>query len=402
MKISVAILAGLMLAGSISTVSAAEPTGNYTLDVRMKNVPDSVQFTLGSDDFEKYKLKQRIVGDSLHFELDIEEDFPIEFYLTARNPADKSDRFIKSFYGAKGVSQRLENLADGFFCNSVSICGAPWDEVTMKWDDYSIENSRLRRVKSKLCSELYAEGQKNNSGRLDGNTEVGRRFQTVQKELMTLQKQFSDSMRSWILAHPDVPEAVSLMTWRYADFEPAVVADFASKVPAAMMLSPKGKVLKRIVDTKVIAVGDKLADYDIVGEDVVGAPIKLSQFTTPYILVDFNSLGCGACRRAAKNEIPQLIEDYAGKLTFVSFSVDDDRKRMERAHELDKATWTTIWDGQGSSGMACLKYGVTSYPTFFLFGPERTLLMTESGWGPGVLHTWLAKFMGEPETKAAE
>ena len=34
-------------------------------------------------------------------------------------------------------------------------------------------------------------------------------------------------------------------------------------------------------------------------------------------------------------------------------------------------------------------YKVNSYPTFFLFGPDRTLIERSVGYGPGMLDKWL-------------
>lgn len=389
MKLSALMAGALMCVPFLSR--AGEP--NYMLDVKMKNIPDSVVFTLGCDDDPKYKQKVAIIGDSLHFELDIREDFPIEFYLTARNPQNKQDRFITSFYGGRNISQKLNNVADGFAV-APKITGAPWDEATAEWQriyrDYSDTMKALNEERARLMPQSQADSD--GVVRLDSVTgpkvsEIGRKAQACGKE-------FDEAMRQWVMSHPDVPEAVSIMSWCYSKFSREELEAFGAKVPPAMMEMPVGKVLKKRLDTKIIAVGDKLEDYDLVGVDTDSVAIRLSQFTTPYILVDFNSLGCGACRMAAKQEIPKIIEEYAGELTFVSYSVDEERKRMLRAHEIDKATWPTIWNGSGSQGMDCIKYGVTSYPTFFLFGPDRTLIDTFVGWGPKYLSRKISPHIG--------
>lgn len=389
MKFS-AFLAGALLWVPFLS-GAGEP--NYTLDVKMKNVPDSVVFTLGCDDDPKYKQKVKIVNDSLHFELDIQEEFPINFYLTGRNPADKQDRYIISFYGGRNISQKVRNKADGFAVDS-EITGAAWDEAIAEWQrvnrDYSNTMKALREERARLMPQGQAE-----SGapvRLDSVT--GSKVSAIGKKMQAKGNEFEATMKEWIMSHPDVPKAVSLMTWRYAKFSREELEAFGAKVPAGMMEMPAGQMLKKRLDTKIIAVGDKLADYDLAGVDADSVGIRLSQFSTPYILVDFNSLGCGACRMAAKQEIPKIVETYAGELTFVSYSVDEERKRMLRAHELDNATWPAIWNGSGSQGMDCIRYGVTGYPTFFLFGPDRTLLETFVGWGPNLLGKKLEPYIG--------
>lgn len=378
MKLS-ALMAGALMC--VPFLSGASGPANYTLDVKMKNVPDSVIFTLGSDDDPKYKQKVPVVGDSLHFELNIQEDFPIEFYLTARNPQNKEDRFITSFYGGRNISQKLNNVADGFAV-APKITGAPWDEATAEWGRIHRDYSDTMKALMDERARLMPQGQPGGDGVVRPDSVTGRKMSEIGKKMQARNKEFDETMKQWIMSHPDVPEAVSLMSWRYARFSREELEAFGARVPAAMMEMPVGKVLKQRLDTRIIAVGDNLDDYDLVGVDADSVAIRLSQFTTPYILVDFNSLGCGACRMAAKQEIPKIIEEYAGELTFVSYSVDEERKRMLRAHELDKATWPSIWNGSGAQGMDCIKYGVTGYPTFFLFGPDRMLIETFTGWGP--------------------
>lgn len=365
---------------------------NYTLDVKMKNIPDSVIFTLGCDDDPKYKVKKPIIGDSLHFELEIMEDYPVEFYLTGRNPNNKSERFITSFYGGKGINQKLTATGEGFFVTAEAE-GAPWDEAIVVADRYQIDNMNKCKAIQNERMKYFPQDKVNTDEAVRVDSVAGVRLQELTRELLDLQDARDKFVCDWIMNNPDVPEAVGLMTWRYTKFSREDLEAFGKKVPSALMEMPKGQVLKKILESKVIKPGDKLEDYDIVGVDVDSVAIRLSQFTTPYILVDFNSLGCGACRSAAKKEIPTIIEKYGDKLTFVSFSVDEGRKQMLRAHELDKATWPTIWDGEGSSGAVCLKYGVTGYPTFFLFGPDRKLLETRSGWGPGMLERWFGEYI---------
>lgn len=378
------ILFTLVLSTAIQ-LSAAD-TSNYNLDVQFKNIPDSVCFTLGSDD-DAYKQKVFTSGNSLHFALDISENYPLSFYLIGKNPSDpKNDRFLIHFYGMKGLSQTIVSNSDGFATDSIVYSGTPWDEAKMNWERYRAQNNRekkrIRKETEQLGKKYLIEGSEN-MVKFDSIGKI--RHDSLYKILFKLQDDFFATQHDHILANPNSPEALSDLKWRYQNFTDDEIKNILLQIPDYMKGSPEEAYVKKIHSTKRIKLGDKLDNYDITGENVDGTPVRLSQFTTPYIIVDFNSLGCGACRGAAKKELPGFVEKYGDKVTFVSYSTDESRKDMERTHEIDKATWPTIWDGSGPGGDTCLKYGVTGYPTFFIFGPDRTLIETWSGWGQDII-----------------
>ncbi|MCM1076324.1 MAG: TlpA family protein disulfide reductase [Bacteroides sp.] len=374
----------------------AHASDSYTLDVEFKNIPDSVKFTLGSDNDDKYKQKVSTSGNRLHFDLDITEDYPVRLYLIGKNPADQKDRFYVLFYGAKGINHKITSHLDGFSADSISYAGAPWDGQKMQIQNFQRVNHRLTSEISGRRHKLFdsaSNGNRDEPITLDSVSRI--EAEALWKQIDRLQNEYKDYTDKFIIDNPDSPDALSFIGWRYPNLSRSDLESFAARVPANLKESPEYSVLRKILDLKIISLGDKLSDYELTGENVEGTPVNISQFTSPYIIVEFSSLGCGACRMAAKKELPDFLKKHADKVTFVSFSVDEDRKSMEKAHRLDNATWQTIWDGKGASGETCLKYGVTGYPSFFVFGPGRTLLHTWSGWGPGYIEYNFSKVVKE-------
>lgn len=388
-SIFTALLLGLTMVSQSLGVDEA-----YTLDVQFKSMPDSVLFTLRTDgDSVVYRQKVRTLDNKLHFSLNVTEDYPVPLYLIGKNPLDKNDSFFVTFYGGKGVKHKITSGDDGFSTENVKIEGAPWDaprdEIDKLHADYHAICDSLR-AEIRKCSEL-ADPVKDIRVVKDVD-----RFNRLRNEQQKALTEYNDSINRWMMGHADAPIAMWYAKARSSKFSRQVLAEFMAKVPQNMWAMPEYKELQAIAGTTPIEIGSSLVDYDIAGEDYDGTPIRLSQFTAPYILVDFNALGCGPCRAAAKDEIPRLIEKYGDKLTFVSYSVDEDRKLMEKAHEIDKATWPTIWNGSGSgAGSDCVRWNVTGYPKFFLFGPDRKLLHVYSGWGPTGLQREFGKFIEE-------
>ena len=379
MKLSVIISCALCAMGLLSAPMPASAQ-TYTLDVQFKNIPDSVRFTLGSHD-DKYKQKVYTSDNRLHFDIDITEDYPVRFYLTGKNPDQpKTDHFFINFYAGKGINHRVTSYLDGFSTDSVTFAGAPWDAAHNQWTKFHNTNTKCKNHYSKLQQKLLSSCPKTEDGNIDMDSATYAKVHFSRTEIMRLQDEYFNECKNFIRSHPDSPDALGLINSEL--FTQSELQEIASNVPANLKKSPENLHLEKLISITQIAPGAKLLDYDIEGENADGSPIKLSQFTTPYILVEFNSLGCSACRAAARNELPGFVEKYGDRVTFVSYSTENDRKSMLKTHELDKATWPTIWDGKGHSGDTSLKYGVVSYPTFFLFGPDRTLIDQWLGWGP--------------------
>ncbi len=107
--------------------------------------------------------------------------------------------------------------------------------------------------------------------------------------------------------------------------------------------------------------------------------------------MDFYQLYCRTCKTAAK-EIHEIKEKYADKVAFVNFSSDDNEDEWQKMVKRDNVTWPSLFKG-GSRGEVCLMYNVNSYPTFFLFGPDRTLIDITNGYGKGMLDMYLSEFV---------
>ncbi len=156
--------------------------------------------------------------------------------------------------------------------------------------------------------------------------------------------------------------------------------------------SGHGKMLENYLSLTPIAEGAALADYEIEGMDQNGNRFRLSEMKEPYIVVDFSQCYCGPCIQATK-EIAQLREKYDGKVGFVNYSCDDTEELWRKAVKRDSITWPSVFDGTGAMGNTCLKYNVSGYPSFFIFGPDRTLVKTGQGYRSGVIEEELSEVM---------
>ncbi|MDE6813756.1 MAG: hypothetical protein K2J28_08025, partial [Duncaniella sp.] len=217
MKLSATILT--LLLGGMNLHAAGQ--GNYTVDVQFKNIPDSVQFTLASnEDDTNYKQKVRTLNNRLHFDIDIAEDYPTEFYLIGKNPADpKNDRFYITFYGRKGLRHTITSAAEGFSADSVTYAGAPWDASVNELDAFRIDSNRRRRQLREERDKLLAPFDVNDPTQpieIDSITRV--KLNEKAEQIMAVQDEYMAKLHDYVMQHPESPESLSLLEFRYTDF----------------------------------------------------------------------------------------------------------------------------------------------------------------------------------------
>lgn len=123
-----------------------------------------------------------------------------------------------------------------------------------------------------------------------------------------------------------------------------------------------------------LAVGQKA--QDIIGRDLDGKPLKLSDFRGKVVLLDFFADWCPHCSRMYPHE-RDLAAKYVGK-PFVILGVNAESKDTLRQLQADKkVTWPCWWDGDGMRiGQA---WQVEGYPNIYLIDHEGTIRRVFSG-----------------------
>jgi thiol-disulfide isomerase/thioredoxin len=116
--------------------------------------------------------------------------------------------------------------------------------------------------------------------------------------------------------------------------------------------------------------------FEIVGKDMQGNTVKLSDFKGKLVYVDVWATWCGPC----KYEIPYLdtLEtDYHGKdIVFISYSIDEDYnawlnfvpesgKKLQGVQIIGEKAWES---------QLCKDYKISGVPTFMLFDKEGKIV----------------------------
>lgn len=277
-----------------------------------------------------------------------------------------------SFYISNNVNEKISGTVKDIENVSLTYEGAPWsDDFIIFNREYYAPMEHLNQIVTKSWSNL-SEAEKDS---------VYAGFRNLD---LKLQKYFNKYPNSWttLMKINNKKSKMSREDLQY----------IFSHMTEDRKESEYGKTLGRYLSLTPITEGAAMADYEIEGPDQNGNRFRLSDMKEPYIVVDFSSCTCGPCIMATK-EIAQLKEKYAGRVGFVNYSCDETEEDWRKAVKRDNITWTSVFDGTGPDGNTCLKYNVDGYPAFFIFGPDRTLVKTWSGYGPGCIEGILIELM---------
>jgi len=135
-------------------------------------------------------------------------------------------------------------------------------------------------------------------------------------------------------------------------------------------------ILSRMEGYKEMAVGEQAPDFVIRAVD--GKNIRLSELTSPYVMVVFWASTCEHCRKL----MPELNDWYLSEntpgLEVVAISIDSSSAAFSQfIHEL-KPQWITAHEPLGWYGKVPTDYHIYATPSLFLLDRNRTILAKPS------------------------
>lgn len=101
--------------------------------------------------------------------------------------------------------------------------------------------------------------------------------------------------------------------------------------------------------------------------DLNGKPVKLSDFSNKYVVLDFWGTWCPWCVKG----IPQMKEYYAklrNKVVFLSIACRDKAEKVKAMVEKENIRWVNVMNGEGDDDVS-VRYGISGYPTKILLRP---------------------------------
>ena len=183
----------------------------------------------------------------------------------------------------------------------------------------------------------------------------------------------------------ELSSIASFVSSGYKDFPKyrETVTGLANRLTEEQKQTRQGKeILSYLQQVTKVSVGDTVPGYEYVDAD--GGKHYLSELRGKWLLLDFWSLGCGPCIKAAK-ELAELHKETSDRnLLLVSISLDgeDGWKEASREHGI---VWTNWRDPLGNSG-SVRAYDQGGIPVFVLVNPEGIIEEIQLGYHDGLLH----------------
>jgi peroxiredoxin len=104
----------------------------------------------------------------------------------------------------------------------------------------------------------------------------------------------------------------------------------------------------------------------IIGQDIYGKPMKLSDFRGKIVVLDFWGNWQPACRTMYSYHRSLVEEMKAKPFALVGVNSDADRKSIQQVCKDQSISWPSFWDSGSTTGPIASKWNVRSLPTEYI------------------------------------
>ncbi len=105
---------------------------------------------------------------------------------------------------------------------------------------------------------------------------------------------------------------------------------------------------------------------EIVGEDIDGRPMKLSDYRGKVVVLVFWGTWCGPCMRSLPMEKALAARLKDQPFAIVGINSDSDRERLKAAVAREGITWRSWFDGGKASGPIAERWNIRGWPTIIV------------------------------------
>ncbi len=127
-------------------------------------------------------------------------------------------------------------------------------------------------------------------------------------------------------------------------------------------------------------VGDKMINSAL--SDLEGKQLQLADLNDKYIFLEFWSMTCMLCMKAAK-ELKVIHEKYSNKLNVVGINMDTEKSMWEQGSKRDGIVWFNMSGGKGIDDGIGSDYGTAGFPAYVLINTQGTIIDRWMGYKEG-------------------
>jgi thiol-disulfide isomerase/thioredoxin len=165
------------------------------------------------------------------------------------------------------------------------------------------------------------------------------------------------------------------------------------------MVRDKG-TLGEYAETKldeIANIGEGKPAPEIVGVDIEGKPLKLSDYRGKVVALVFWGSWCGPCMREVPRE-RELVEKFQGKpFAMLGVNCNETKEAALKAIQAEKMTWPNWHDEKDEQSSIQSRYHIRSYPTIMVID-AKGIIRAKGALGDG-LDTFVEELLKEIEPK---
>ncbi|MBC7886478.1 MAG: insulinase family protein, partial [Ferruginibacter sp.] len=338
-------------------------TKNFTIEGKIGNWDSPASITLNySQDGKPVTLSSDINKGAFKFKGQV--SYPTKGYLTMHYQGP----------GKMGTAFMLW-IEPG---NLTIISPDSLQKIAIKGSILNTEDADLSAIKKSINQQLKQWFAENGRPENDSSEEYKVRYD---KKIAEINQANKKATINFIKAHPNSFLSLSEINISLSRGVPdvAVVEPLFNSLSAAIKNSPMGKAYQeKLKGWKTVDIGSIAPDFT--QPDQTRKPIKLSDFTGKYVLLDFWASWCHPCREENPNLIKQynLYKDKGFEILGVSLdegSIEAKNAWLKAIKADSIGIWTQVSDLKGSKqNEAVNKFGVGSIPESFLIDPTGKII----------------------------
>jgi tetratricopeptide (TPR) repeat protein len=175
--------------------------------------------------------------------------------------------------------------------------------------------------------------------------------------------------RAGVRARPNDPRRAEELMRQAETALDRLLADYGN---VQVGRSSLGDIARQDLDeVRFLSVGSPARD--VVGEDLNGRPLKLSDFRDQVVVLDFWADWCGFCRQMYPQE-KDLVERYRGKpFALLGINCDEDREAVGHTVARKGLTWRSWWDGGPDGGRIRQDWHVHAFPSIWVLDHKHVI-----------------------------